>query len=321
MTGAGMVIGFALVFVLTAWTVSALLFLGLRAGGQRVRRFGPAAERRITALAALLPVVLGAAVVATLVVRSVVGDDHCAVHDHHAHLCITHGGAWADRPWAIALVAAAAAILIVRIAFLGGVLLRGQRAIARLRATSRQVGDVRIVESSRPFCFVAGMRRSEIYASTAAWDGLDPEERDAMLAHERGHVRHRDLALRTALELLAAFGAPLTPAPLLARWEHATERLRDRDAADAVGSPEAVAGAMVHMCRLGAQPAGAGLAGFATAPVALEDRVDALLASSPRGDRAATVLAAVGLAVIAVMTLAVATNAEPLHHALESLLG
>ena len=321
MRGLGTFVGFALIFVLTAWTLSALIAVMRPVVGRRLRGLGPAAERRGAALATALPLLIASTVVAILVARSVAGDDHCAAHDHHAHLCLAHGGAWAERSWAVALVAAAAAITLARLALLGGALLRGRRAVAQLRSASTAVEDVRLVDSPRPFCFVAGLRHAEIYASTSAWHGLALDERDAMLAHERGHVRHRDLAWRALLEVVSAFGAPMTPRPLLTRWEHATERLRDAEAADAVASPEAVAGAMVHMCRLGAAPLPSGLVGFAAAPAALDERVRALLAGGPRGYRVATRLGAVGLVLMAVVGFAIATHAEPLHHALESLLG
>lgn len=321
MSGLGTVVGFALVFVLTAWAVSALVLVMLRVAGGRLRRLGAVAERRVTLLAAALPVLLAAALVGTLVVSSIAGEDHCPAHDHHAHLCLAHGDDWASRPWAVALVAAAAAIVLARLSLFAGALIRGQRAVARLRSASTPVGDVRLVESERPFCFVAGLRRPEIYASTAAWQGLDDDQRDAMLAHERGHVRNGDLAWRAGIEVVSAFGAPLTPSPLLARWEHATERLRDDEAANEVGSPESVAEAMVRMCRLGAALAPACATSFAPAPSALGDRVEALLANRPRGDHAARVMGALWLVLVGATVCAVATHAEPLHHALESLLG
>jgi Zn-dependent protease with chaperone function len=260
-------------------------------------------------------------VVVTLLVRSIVGEDHCPTHDHHAHLCLAHGDAWASRPWAVALVASAVAIVLARLSLFAAALLRGRRAVALLRSASTRIDDVRLVDSDRPFCFVSGLRTPEIYASSAAWHGLDEDERAAMFAHERGHVRHRDLAWRAGLEVVSALGAPLTPSPLLARWEHATERLRDGEAAEAVGGPEAVAQAMVRMCRLGAPMVPARTTSFTPAPAALGDRVEALLGASPRGERAAAALGALGLVLVVGMVAIVATHAEPLHHLLESLLG
>jgi hypothetical protein len=321
MSGLGTIVGFALVFVLIAWALSALIFLTLQLTGPRLRRLGPAAERRVTALAAAMPVLAAATVVGALMISSSAGVDHCPVHDHHAHLCLEHGDDWAGRPWAVVLVASAMAVLAIRLLIFAGTLLRGRRAVALLRSASTAVADVRLVESDRPFCFVAGLRQPEIYASSAAWRGIVGLERDAMIAHERGHVRHRDLAWRATLEVLCAFGAPLTPAPILARWDHATERLRDGEAADAVGSAESVAGAMVRMCRLGATAIPAGATGFVPKAAALADRVESLLTDSPRGHRAAAVMATLWVVVMVAMVASIAVHVDPLHHALESLLG
>jgi Zn-dependent protease with chaperone function len=317
---AGSSIGFALVFVLTAWGLSIGFALVMGATRARWRELGPAAERRLAALAVVLPVAIAAAVVSMLVIQSLVGADHCTEHDHHAHLCVAHGAAWGQRPWAVALVAAAAAVLVARLAVLVAVSWRARRAVARLRRTSRSVGDVRLVDCDRPFCFVAGARRPEIFASTAAWEVLDAAERSAMLAHERGHVRHRDVAWRTLLEVVAAFGAPLTPTAFLTRWELATERLRDHDAAAEVGDPTTVASALVRLCKLGASVPALRTVGFPAGRDALDDRVRALLGEAPRGERAARAVALLGFGALSTVLLALAIHAEPIHHVLESLL-
>jgi Zn-dependent protease with chaperone function len=318
---AGSLVGFALVFLLVAWTLSASCALLMSAAGSRLRRLGPALQRRVATLAAVLPVTFAIIVVATLVIRSYAGVDHCQAHDHHAHLCTVHGADWLHRPWAVALVVAGAAALAMRLAGLGAALWRGGRAVAQLRATSAALGELRLVESAQPFCFVAGGRRPEIFVSTAVWNGLADDEREAMLAHERAHIRHSDLMWRRLVELFAAFGAPLTAAPLLASWEAATEHLRDADAASAVGDPDTVAAAMISMYRLGAPSAGPMFTGFAASRGALEDRVEALLAGAPRGDRGARFAGGVVLVLVALVAVVVASHAEPLHHVLETLLG
>lgn len=317
----GALVGFALVFVLTAWASSAALGAIVALAGGRPRGWGPAGERRLSALTAVLPLALAAVLTATLAVHSAAGQDHCADHDHHAHLCVAHAQAWLDRPWALALVGAAATVVVLRLGALVATVLRAHSAVTQLRRASARIGDVRLVESPRPFCFVAGLWRPQIYASTAAWHGLDADEREAMLAHERAHVRHRDLAARAVLHAITVIAAPFGAGAMLRRWDDATERLRDRDAADAVGDPAAVAGAMVRMCRLGAPPVASGALGFTGARTALEGRVGALLAEEARGDRVATALAIAWLALVTVATLAAVTLAEPLHHGLESLLG
>jgi Zn-dependent protease with chaperone function len=320
-TGLGAAVGFALAFLVIAWSAAALLSGGLAVFGARIARLGPAAERRIAALAVVAPVGLAGAVVTTLLLRSVFGPDHCQAHDHHAHLCLAHGAAWTERAAAIAIVAVAGVLVAGRFAILAAALVRARLACARLRKVATPRGDVFVVDSDRPFCFVGGVMHSRIYASSAAWEALDVEERAAMIAHERAHVCHRDVANRVLLEAVGAVVAPLRRASPLARWELATERLRDAEAAEVTGSPEAVASAMVHMCRLGASaPAGA-LATFVARQPALDVRVAALLDGAPTSTRAAVTAGRLAAVVAAGSALAIIALAEPLHHALESLLG
>ncbi len=313
-------IGFALVLVLTTAALSLLAAFAVRVAGSALHRFGPHAERRAVELAAVLPVVLGIAVVGALLVRAYAGADHCQVHDHHAHLCLVHGAEWGARAWVVAVVAAAGAIVLARLGLLAFRHLRGRRALQQLRGTAMTVDGVEIVESPRAFCFVAGLGRPRVYASTAAWRGLAEDERSAVLAHERSHVAHRDLWRRFGIELLLTFAAPLVATPMIRRWAGATERLRDVDAAHTLGDAEPVARALVRLCRLDLIAATPSFQ-FAPERHELNDRVNALLTVAPTGHRAAVrlgwslVVGAVAFAALA------AVQVEPLHHALETLLG
>ena len=312
--------GFALVFVLLVIALSATATGVVQLTSGVLRRRGPEAERRAVELAALMPVVLALSLVTTLIVQAYVGDDHCTQHGHHAHLCVVHGGEWSQRPWVVAVVAAAAAVLAARLAVLAGRLVRATRSIARLRGVSALAGDVRLVESPHAFCFVAGLRTPEIYASTTAWHGLADDEREAMVAHERGHVAHGDVRRRLGLDLLLAFSAPLSAGALARRWAHATERLRDADAARAAGDPDPVARAMLRLCRLERGAAVAGL-GFAGQGRLLTERIEALLAAGPSGRLAARVLSIASLTAAIALAAVTAGLAGPIHHLLETLLG
>ncbi len=310
-------IGFATVFILAAWSISAGLGLTVLLGRRWLRRAGPAFERRAVALAASVPVAVAVAVVVALLWQPGV-DDHCPHHTHHAHLCLAHGAAWLDRPWAVVLIAGVGVTMAIRLGLVMASVLRTTRAVARLRRVSTATSDVRLVESARSFCFVAGIRRPELFVSTTAWHALDARERAAMLAHERAHIAHGDLWRRLALELLGVLAAPLVPSALRGAWSSATERLCDARAVDVVGR-EPVATALVRLCR--ADRARSALASFAPTAEALADRVEAVLAAEPTGDVAARRLGAASvLSMLALAALALAF-AEPLHHALETLLG
>jgi Peptidase family M48 len=318
---AASLIGFAVVFLLVSGLASALLTAMIRFAAPR----GPAVERRAAFLAAALPVLLGAAVVAILVGESLLGVDHCRTHGHHAHLCLVHGAAWADRAWAVALVAAAAAAVIARGAALGLSMLRGARMMTRLTRLlppqSGEHGAPLLVPSERPFCFVAGLRRPRIFASTAARHALADDEWQAMLAHERGHIEHGDLRRRLGLELLLLFAAPFASAIVRQHWDAATERLRDASAA-AQASPESVASALVCMARAALRLRAAQLVSFTPhADRGLAQRITALLDRSPLGEheaRRVVHLALLGTGALALLTILLA---GPLHHALETLLG
>jgi Zn-dependent protease with chaperone function len=312
--------GFALVFVVLVVALSAFASAVVTLCDGRLRQRGPHTERRAVALAALGPVVLALGIVAALVTHSLVAADHCLDHGHHAHLCVAHGGAWLDRPWVVAALAIAVAIVAARIVTLGARVARASSSIARLRRLSAPSGDVRIVESPHAFCFVAGLRRPTIYASTTAWHGLAADERAAMVAHERGHVVHHDLIRRFGLDLLLTVAAPLAGGPLAARWSHATERLRDADAAAAVGDPDPVARAMLRLCRLERSAAAHGV-GFVSRGRLLTERVEALLAAAPGGEPSARLLSTIVVVGLAGLVALAAVLAGPLHHAFETLLG
>ncbi|MBK7076976.1 MAG: M48 family metalloprotease [Myxococcales bacterium] len=318
MIALGGAVGFGVVFLLVVVAASALGCAVVAVGGRALAARGPVAERRAAALAAVVPPIAGVLVVAALALHSATTIDHCEAHDHHAHLCVAHGGAWLARPWAVAVAAAATVVTIGRAALLLATLVGARARVRTLAAVAEVVDDVRVVDSPRRFCFVAGVRRPAIYASTAALRALADDERAAMLAHERAHVRARDLLWRRALEVATLVAAPLAPGFLARRWDDATERLRDRDAARAT-DPAAVAHALIAMCR--GEAAWAASMNYAPPVHALTRRVEAVLATpddEPRGARRlAIVAAALGAAVI----VALVAFVDPIHHALETLLG
>jgi hypothetical protein len=314
---AASLIGFGVVFLLVCGTTSGVLAFLVPKVGRR----GPAVERCMTELAAAVPVALASAVVAILAIESVVGVDHCDTHGHHAHLCLQHGMVWAERPWAVAVVAAGSAVVAVRAIVLLVGTVRGHVLVSRLRTTLTADARVQLVPSTRVFCFVAGLRRPTIYVSTAARDALAPEEWEAMLAHEHSHVTHRDLLHRLGLELLLVFAAPLAGIVIRERWDAATEQLRDADAADRA-SPETVASALVRMARAQTLPRLGTIAAFpATGSQLLATRVESLLDGVPRGESNARRLARIALGSCVAATTLAFVFAEPLHHALETLLG
>jgi Zn-dependent protease with chaperone function len=320
---AGSAIGFALAYLVVAWSVSAVLCAGALLARASLARRGPGLERAAAASALLLGPVAGLLLMLSLSGHSLATlwfgwADHCGQHGHHPHLCWLHGGGWADRATAVVPLAMLAAFVLVRVVQKLSAAWSARRALARLeRIAAPGPGGLLIAPSERIFCFAAGLRRPRVYISSAAWRLLDEEQRRAVLAHERAHVAHGDLAADAALAYVALFAAPLLGRRVLAMWRAASERLCDQRAAAEVDSA-AVAGALVALARAAA-PAPAGVA-FAS-PAGVIERVEALLADSPADSGAARRFTRGVWIAIAGLGVTAAVFADPLHHALETLLG
>ncbi len=324
----GSLIGFALVFVAVTWASQAVLVGGLLAARERLRRLGPRAERRAASIALALPVALGVAASIGLAGFSLLGPalgapDHCLEDGHHLHLCLRHGADWTAASWGVAVTAGLGALLVVRVSRGVADAWRASHRLRILRAVSSERlladGTTLVCAPSRqPFCFTAGLRTPRVYVGTATLARLGDDQQTAMLAHERAHVAFGDLWRGTVLSALTVVGAPVAATLALARWRDAGERLCDRVAADAIGSPETVASAILAFARAPACTTGFA---FVPHPSHVVDRVEALLADAPRGDRTArrfgvAAVAALGCAVVGATLLA-----DPLHHAIETLLG
>jgi Zn-dependent protease with chaperone function len=322
-------IAFGLVFFGLTCGASLVSCVGFLLGHRACRRRGVRVERQAATVAVVLPPVLGLSVTLALVARSLVAPwlgllDHCPSHAHHLHLCIHHGAAWAHQRWAVAASAGATVLLLARLVQRLAAMGSARSALRALAGVGQPVDgaeqDVLLAPSDVPFCFVGGLRTPRIFVSTAAWDRLADDERRAMLEHERAHVAGGDLWRRTLLGALALFGFPVLVHRVLAAWDHATERLCDRQSAQSIGEPTAVARALVVLARAGAGRAVPCAAAFVSR-CHVVDRVESVLASEPEGQVPARRLGAMACATAAAVLVSAAVLAEPLHHAIETLLG
>ncbi len=330
MIEASSLIGFALAFLGASWLGSAFLGGLVLLGRRRLGSAGPRAVRRAAACALVLPPALGLSIVLVLSGYSVVGPwlglpDHCPAHSHHLHLCVFHGTAWAEQPWAVTTVALIGTAVALRAVHHAAALWRARLALRRVARISRRlaspVGELLLAPASTPFCFVAGLLAPRIFVSTGAWERLDANERQAMLAHEQAHAEQGDLWRRSALGAFALFAAPLIAPRLLALWRRATERLCDHRAAVTVGDPEPVVRALVKLSTLGAGASRRAAACFVPTAGEVVDRVEAVLAAGGDGHAAARRIA-IGAAIVVTLVLVGSTVfAGPIHHAVESLLG
>ena len=320
-------IAFALVFLAASALISLLLGIGLRRGEHRIRILGARAEQRAATLTLGGPPVLALVLVGCLAAHSarslLAGTDHCEAHAHHLHLCLVHGEAWMTRPWAVALLAVVAGFVVVRLLQIAWAHVDAQRAAWRFRRMGEPLAEAHrcvVVPLDEPLVFTAGALSPTVVISRGAWARLNPNERQAVIEHELAHIANGDLWRRALLAIAACFAAPGRAAFALRLWDRSAERICDRQAADAVGRPTVVAGAIVALAR-GMSRRGVPAGAVFAAACSITERVHSLLNAEPDGAGSATRLswwffgAGVGLA------LASAAFSEPLHHVLETILG
>src|SRR5215472_11202151 len=138
---------------------------------------------------------------------------------------------------------------------------RAAQLPARLRSSVARTGVERVqcISSSLPIAFCAGARRPRIIVSDGLAEHLDDWEVEAVLLHERQHLREREPVVRAACEAAAQV---LVFFPLARWWSRRrierAELRADQAALRRVG-PRPVAAALV---RLGSTvPAAAAFAG------------------------------------------------------------
>lgn len=184
-----------------------------------------------------------------------------------------------------ALAGVALLMVAARLAF--GLWLSLRRA-ARLRSRHRDVlaliaqdmqgvVDAVMVDHPAPLAYCVPGRHSRIVLTAGALSALDDDELQAVVAHERAHLRGRHAWVLSGVDALAT-ALPFVPAFTLARAEVA--RLLEMLADDAAGQRHGevtVASALLRLGR-GRVPAGTLGAGGATSG----DRVRRLLTGAPR---------------------------------------
>lgn len=243
--------------------------------------------------------------------------DHCVHHDDgHLHLCFAHGPRAVELGLAWLLLGGVLGPASFALARSGARIRHGRRLLAALRRGARSLGSARIIDADAPIALTAGLLRPRVYVSTGLLDHLDEPARRAVLAHEAAHVRRRDPLTKLFGELAAALHLPAARTMLLSDLSLACEEACDEAAALAVGDRTIVAAALVRLARL--------VERFPLAPVALvarfgDDsiaaRVHALLAPPRPMPRLPS-----GSGIAAVLVVAAATCAGPIHHLTETVL-
>lgn len=228
-----------------------------------------------------------------------------------------------SQPWVVALIAVVLCFVAVRFIQILWAHVDAQRAAWRFRRMGEPLATADgcvVVPLDDAMIFTAGALSPTVVISRGAWNGLNSEERQAVLEHELTHIANGDLWRRALLAFLACFAAPGLASFALRLWDGSAERICDRRAAEVVGRPSIVAGAIVALARgmsRGRAPAGAVFA----AACSITERVHSLLDGESDGGQSATRLMGWSLVGGIGVALASALFSEQLHHLLETILG
>jgi Zn-dependent protease with chaperone function len=105
-----------------------------------------------------------------------------------------------------------------------------------------------VVDSERPDAFATPAPSGRIVVTSALMAALTPDERRAVIAHERAHLRHRHAWLLISADLAEAANPLLRPT--VAVIQHAVERWADEDAARHIGDRKLVARTIARVALL-----------------------------------------------------------------------
>jgi hypothetical protein len=146
------------------------------------------------------------------------------------------------------------------------------------RAAWRAVRALRLRAPKLPAAAV-GLLRPRVVLDPEFERALDPAAREAVMAHERAHVRHRDPLRIWLAQLVTDLQWPLGGARArLDEWMNALELARDDEARRAGVAGEDLAGAVIAAARMAVPGAAGASAALTSAGRALDARVRRLLA-------------------------------------------
>lgn len=174
-------------------------------------------------------------------------------------------------------------------------------------------GRITVFESAAALAFTAGLVRPCVYVSTAAVAGLGTDELEAVLLHERAHLRRWD-PFRIALARLIASGLFFVPLAeeLRRRFETAKELDADREVLATQHSVAPLAGALARLGAgrtLPAQQLAVGAWSCAAARIDQLEGVE-LQALLPTTSARATWLSVLALAALLALALGQAVRAN-----------
>jgi Zn-dependent protease with chaperone function len=230
----------------------------------------------------------------------------------------------AQGPWSVSVLAAedpvnrkvaevwAGVVLVVVVSVTVASWRRG-RALVDAWRECRHIaagGDLAVVDDPVPTAFAVLGMPGRVVVSSGMLRVLDAQERRALIAHERAHLRHRHHLFSLVLHLAAAVDPllrPLEPAGVFA-----IERWADEEAGAVVGDRPLVARAIARAALASSRAQQASLAATG-GPV--PQRVKALLAPPVRRRNGVTVAFLVLMAACCVSLVVTAHDTERLFDA------
>ncbi|MGW2867913.1 M48 family metalloprotease [Kitasatospora sp. NPDC001225] len=161
--------------------------------------------------------------------------------------------------WLLALVVLACARTVVRHLRVRN---RARRALSGLPAEPGESGDLAVLPDHSPYAYALPGSPGRVVVSTGMLAGLAADEREALLAHERAHLRHRHHRYLLTTQLAACVN------PFLRPLQHAVafsaERWADEESAQAVGDRRITARAVARAALVSHAAPAPGFAAFAT---------------------------------------------------------
>ncbi len=186
---------------------------------------------------------------------------------------------------------------------------RCRRRYTRQVARASGGAALQIIESDRPTAYSIPGRPGRLVVSTGLLEGLRPEERAVVFAHERSHLAHQHGRFVHWTNLAALTFPPLRR--LAAQVRFVTERWADEDAAVHVGDRRLVARALTRAALLQADALPTN--SLALTGLGVPGRVDALLAAPTSVPRARLAIGVLATSAV----VAVVSSGLQVHHIIE----
>lgn len=179
--------------------------------------------------------------------------DHCQTHGgYHLHLCLSHTPVLSTNNYVNFISLVISVFLAYRLLKVGISLFKIHALIKILHLGQPHytADKVCLVQSNKPFAFVAGLLKPVIYISDQLKQNLRDSQFQALLAHERAHLYRKDHWRIFLANHCSLFLWPSLRNHLLDRLELSSEYSCDSIAAATINNPIEVAETLLQVYKL-----------------------------------------------------------------------